>query len=181
MCACLGYHGANSVSPKCQNVRCFFVPVHHTPADRHEQAQNDYNGDFLKVVDIIRSSAVFHSFDDLSRAIVALNKPGVVQVVRCKDRVTTPLPSGYRDVLLNVTVEGCAMVMELQLHLKDGEWEIDSTPLDSSRLRLSELCHLSPAPIDSVKAPHPAPFSFTVIAVKEEAHRIYDFMRTLGW
>ena len=106
----------NAVTP---NVRCFFVPVHHCPAD--EQAQKDYHGDFLKVVDIIRSSAVFHSFDDLSRAIVALNKPGVVQVVRCKDRVTTPLPSGYRDVLLNVTVEGCAMVMELQLHLKDGE------------------------------------------------------------
>ena len=171
------------MSPKCQNVRCFFDPVHHYPTDRHEQAQNDYNGDFLKVVDIIRSSAVFHSFDDLSMAIVALNKPGVVQVVRCKDRVTTPLPSGYRDVLLNVTVEGCAMVMELQLHLKDGGWEftIDSTRLDSSRLRSSELCHLPPALVDSVKAPHPAPFSFTVIAVKEEAHRIYDFMRTLGW
>jgi len=104
-----------------------------------EKARKDYHGDFLKVVDIIRSSAVFHSFDDLSRAIVALNKPGVVQVVRLKDRVTTPLPSGYRDVLLNLTVEGCAMVMELQLHLKD------------------------------------------VIAVKEQAHRIYDFMRTLGW
>ena len=69
----------------------------------------------------MRSSAVFHSFDNLSRAIAALNEPGVVQVVRIKDRITTPLASGYRDVLLNITIEGCAMVMELQLHLKDGK------------------------------------------------------------
>merc|ERR1712070_693924 len=40
-------------------------------------------------------------------------------IVRTKDRVTKPLPSGYRDVLLNITIEGCDMVMELQLHLKD--------------------------------------------------------------
>ena len=39
--------------------------------------------------------------------------------MRTKDRVTKPLPSGYRDLLLNITVEGCEMVMELQLHLKD--------------------------------------------------------------
>ena len=63
--------------------------------NHHKQAQKDYKGDFLKVVDIVRSSAVFHSFDDLSKAIVALNKPGgAVRVVRLKDRITTPLPSG---------------------------------------------------------------------------------------
>ena len=83
---------------------------------------------------------MFHSFIDFSHAVDALNRPDSrVSIVRTKDRVTKPLPSGYRDVLLNVTVEGCEMVMELQLHLKD------------------------------------------VIAVKEEAHRIYDFLRTLGW
>ena len=98
-------------------------PAPCSPYPRHEQAHKDYKGEFLKVVDIIRSSAVFHSFDDLSRAIVALNTPGAVQVVRLKDRITTPLPSGYRDSLLNITVEGCDMVMELQLHLKDGEWQ----------------------------------------------------------
>lgn len=46
---------------------------------------------------------------------------GKVTVVRSKDRVFKPLPSGYRDVLLNITIEGCEMVMELQLHLKDGK------------------------------------------------------------
>ena len=104
------------------------------------KANADYNGDHKLVVDIIRSSAVFHSFIDFSQAVDALNRPGGrVKIVRTKDRVTKPLPSGYRDLLLNITVEGCEMVMELQLHLKD------------------------------------------VIAVKEEAHRIYDFLRTLGW
>lgn len=91
-------------------------------------------------VDIVRSSAVFNSLIDYSDALDALKQPGgSVKIVRTKDRVTNPLPSGYRDVLLNVTVEGCDLVMELQLHLKE------------------------------------------IIAVKEEAHRIYDFLRTLGW
>ena len=44
---------------------------------------------------------------------------GDVQVVRIKDRIAHPLDSGYRDVLLNLKVAGCDVVMELQLHLKD--------------------------------------------------------------
>ena len=54
--------------------------------------------------------------------MLALKKPdGKVTVVRSRDRVFKPLPSGYRDVLLNITIEGSDMVMELQLHLEDGE------------------------------------------------------------
>ena len=74
----------------------------------------------MKCIDIVRSSAVFDSLVDLNSAVLALNQPGGrVTIVRSKDRVTHPLPSGYMDVLLNITVEGCEMVMELQLHLKD--------------------------------------------------------------
>ena len=75
----------------------------------------------MKVVDIVRSSAVFHSLVDYNRALEALRAPadGVVTIVRSKDRVFNPLPSGYRDVLLNITVKGCDMIMELQLHLRD--------------------------------------------------------------
>ena len=105
-----------------------------------EKATNDYGGNFLRVVDIVRSSAVFHSLMDFNMAVVALQQPGgKVRVVRSKDRVTKPLSSGYRDVLLNLTIEGCDMVMELQLHFKD------------------------------------------ILAIKQQAHRIYDFLRTLGW
>ena len=65
---------------------------------------------------------IFHSLVDYYNAVLALKKPGgSVTVLRSKDRVFKPLPSGYRDVLLNITIEGCDMVMELQLHLKDGK------------------------------------------------------------
>ena len=42
-------------------------------------------------------------------------------VVRIKDRISEPLDSGYRDVLLNLRIKGigCDMIMELQLHLRD--------------------------------------------------------------
>ena len=105
-----------------------------------EKSDNDYKGDFLKVIDIVRASAVFHTLVDLHNALLALKAPGgKVKIVRSKDRVFKPLSSGYRDVLLNITIEGCDMVMELQLHFKD------------------------------------------ILAIKQQAHRIYDFLRTLGW
>jgi len=105
-----------------------------------EKTRSDYKGNFLQVIDIVRASAVFHTLVDFNRAVLALQASGgVATIVRSKDRVFKPLDSGYRDVLLNITVQGCDMVIELQLHLKD------------------------------------------VIAVKSEAHRIYDFLRTLGW
>ena len=39
-------------------------------------------------------------------------------VVRAKDRFNKPLDSGYRDMLLNVRLEGSDHVGELQLHLR---------------------------------------------------------------
>ena len=69
---------------------------------------------------MIRSSAVFHSLPQINAAVMALMNPnGDVQVVRIKDRISYPLDSGYRDVLLNLKVVGYDLVMELQLHLKD--------------------------------------------------------------
>ena len=46
---------------------------------------------------------------------------GPIVVVRIKDRISEPLDSGYRDVLLNLRIKGigCDMIMELQLHLRD--------------------------------------------------------------
>ena len=98
---------------------------------------------------MVRSSAVFHSLLELNAAVVgvfsgfvlqdsttptssalspstanmeALMDPnGPIEVVRIKDRVSEPMGSGYRDVLLNLRIKGigCDMIMELQLHLKD--------------------------------------------------------------
>ena len=85
------------------------------------KAQSDYNNDFKKVLDVIRASAVFHSFEDLNNALEALTKPGCeITVVRFKDRVTQGLASGYRDCLINVKINGFdEWIVELQLHLHD--------------------------------------------------------------
>ena len=48
-------------------------------------------------------------------------------------------------MLLNITIEGCDMVMELQLHLKDGESGID-TPCKPSICVVS--CPVSPSSHD---------------------------------
>jgi hypothetical protein len=85
------------------------------------KAQSDYNNDFKKVLDVVRASAVFHSFEDLNNALMALTKRGCeITVVRFKDRVTRGLASGYRDCLMNVKINGFdGWIVELQLHLHD--------------------------------------------------------------
>ena len=63
---------------------------------------------------------MFHSLELLDAAVLSLSRPdGPIQVVRVKERFTLPLPSGYRDILLNVKIKGSDFVAELQLHLKD--------------------------------------------------------------
>ena len=49
---------------------------------------------------------------------ILLDPSGEIEVIRGKDRINNPVPSGYRDFLLNVRVRGCTHVGELQLHLK---------------------------------------------------------------
>lgn len=87
----------------------------------NEKVVNEYKGDFLKLLDIIRGSAIFHSFAKFTRGVEAIRQDGRIEVLRLKDRVTTPLDNGYRDVLLNLKIEGFEMIVELQLHFKDIE------------------------------------------------------------
>ena len=69
---------------------------------------------------MVRGSAVFSSIATFYAAVLALTSDECeVLVLRVKDRVSRPLASGYRDVLLNVGVKGCDLVAELQLHFED--------------------------------------------------------------
>lgn len=106
---------------------------------------------------------------DFDRAVKTLKAPGgKLKVLRSKDRVTVPLSSGYRDVLLNLVVEGCDMVIELQFHLKDvirGEargspdfmicyarahgWEMDE--VEAGELTKGEPPVAAPVPSDRSK------------------------------
>mmetsp|Transcript_42998 Transcript_42998/g.51612 ORF Transcript_42998/g.51612 Transcript_42998/m.51612 type:complete len:1157 (-) Transcript_42998:110-3580(-) len=85
-----------------------------------EKANSKYNGDASYVVDVERASAVYNSLDDFDSALLLLKKlvdQKDIVIPKCKDRFNTPYKySGYRDMLLNVNVDG--FVGELQLHFK---------------------------------------------------------------
>ena len=61
----------------------------------------------------------FLPFPQLTACVERLLAKGCASiVVRAKDRFNKPLDSGYRDMLLNVRLEGSDHVGELQLHLR---------------------------------------------------------------
>ena len=61
----------------------------------------------------------FLTFSTLTAFVSCLLAEGcTLIVVRAKDRFNAPLDSGYRDMLLNVRLEGSDHVGELQLHLR---------------------------------------------------------------
>ena len=83
-----------------------------------EKAEKEYNGDYSRLVDVVRASAVFESAADLGRFVASLAGDDAmeVKVVRAKDRFNHDI-SGYRDMLLNVRVRDDPHVGELQLHI----------------------------------------------------------------
>ena len=84
-----------------------------------EKIEKDYNGNPRKLVDVVRASAIFTTFVQLALFVeVLLGEGCALLVVRAKDRFNYPLDSGYRDMLLNVKLEGSEHVGELQLHLQ---------------------------------------------------------------
>ena len=86
------------------------------------KADADYGGDVTKVIDTVRGSGMFHSIVGYTKAVEMLSEggPNRPKTLRTKDRITTPLPNGYRDVLMNVTVPDTdGLVCELQLHFHE--------------------------------------------------------------
>ena len=83
-----------------------------------EKTRTDYGGDCRRIVDAARGSIICETLAELAAAIRVLlaDGPGAPMVLRVKDRLyEEPASGGYRDVMLNVEVEG--HVCELQLHL----------------------------------------------------------------
>ncbi|CAH0375628.1 unnamed protein product [Pelagomonas calceolata] len=84
-----------------------------------QKTEKDYGGDVARVVDLERATGIFDSVDDLSFAISLLrdaSRRGEITIRRCKDRFSHPFENGYRDLQLNVELEG--FVGELQLNLR---------------------------------------------------------------
>ena len=82
-----------------------------------EKIRTDYGGDCRRIVDAARGSIICETLAELAAVIQVLlaDKTRAPMVVGVKDRLSEPASGGYRDVMLNVEVEG--HVCELQLHL----------------------------------------------------------------
>ncbi len=84
-----------------------------------QKAEDEYDGDVARVVDVERATGVFESVDDLSFAISLLraaSRRGEITIRRCKDHFGQPFDTGYRDLQLNVELDG--FIGELQLNLR---------------------------------------------------------------
>ena len=79
-----------------------------------EKIAGEYGGDASRIVDLSRASIVYDNFEALQAGLAALQ--GKVEIVKTKNRFDQPTASGYRDITLNVKING--HVCELQLHLK---------------------------------------------------------------
>ena len=91
-----------------------------------EKAVNEYDGDYSKLVDVVRCSIVVDTEDQLeavARALLDANATSY-RVVRLKNRFKDPLFNGYRDALYSISVRVVLAgggeiwhVCEVQLHL----------------------------------------------------------------
>ena len=82
-----------------------------------EKVASDYGGDWSRLVDTVRCSLAVDSYDEIGPALDALRKGGMKLARQPKDRFSKPVPVGYRDMLLNVTLPN-GIVGEVQLHVK---------------------------------------------------------------
>lgn len=74
-----------------------------------------YGYDVRRLTDIMRASIIFDDLDSIRQAAEVIHKHfGGIRNI--KDRIASPIDSGYRDVLINVQY-GDVMV-EIQLHLR---------------------------------------------------------------
>lgn len=80
-----------------------------------EKVNNDYQGDFKKVLDLLRGSIVADNLVTLRLAIKQFNQ--YYKIVQTKNRFKNPLDSGYRDFLEVFYDEEAKIYGEMQFHL----------------------------------------------------------------
>lgn len=130
----------------------------------------DYDGDVRRVVDTVRSSAYFSSIPAMIRAVDKLLGAGacVPQVLRTKDRIQKPLPSGYRDVLINLECPNTdGLVVELQVAVE--VWRSAMGAASASRSASPPPDH---RPTTTIQL-----HLEKIVALKAEAHKIYEVTR----
>ena len=79
-----------------------------------EKIAADYGGDASRIMDIVRSSVIFETEEQVLEALNILRQD--MNVLRIKNRFESPV-NGYRDVLLNILMPN-GHIAEMQLHLR---------------------------------------------------------------
>eukprot|EP00948_MAST-09A_sp_MAST-9A-sp1_P002318 g2318.t1 len=86
-----------------------------------QKAQNDYDGDVMKLLDISRCSFVFKTCKEIVEAFQALEKIPEFRILRVKNKFQNPTSSGYSDLNMNLEWKGnngITHIFEIQLHLE---------------------------------------------------------------
>jgi hypothetical protein len=104
----------NSIANKIKGVQCK-IPDLKSFERTLEKVNNDYHGDFKKVLDLLRGSIVADNLATLRLAIQAFNQH--YQIAQTKNRFKNPLDSGYRDFLEIFYDEEAKIYGEMQFHL----------------------------------------------------------------
>lgn len=80
-----------------------------------EKAIADYGGDLSSVWDVVRGTIAVDSISDVPRVVRSIRQH--FDVVRDRDRFDNPMPTGYRDRLINVRLPS-GLIGEIQVHVK---------------------------------------------------------------
>lgn len=82
-----------------------------------EKVEAEYDGDWTRLLDMVRGAVAVDTMEQIQGAIGTLNGLGAKYARMPKDRFREPLKNGYRDYLVNYRLPG-GMVCEVQFHLK---------------------------------------------------------------
>lgn len=97
--------------------KMLFIGKPKSAARAREKVEQDYGGDWSKLLDPVRCSLACDTFDEVHDTLKQLQASGMKLARKPKDRFTHPTEEGYRDCLLNVTMPN-GLVGEVQLHVK---------------------------------------------------------------
>jgi hypothetical protein len=79
-----------------------------------EKANDDYNGDFSMVKDMVRGTISVPDASRIDDVLEVLENAGLQLATPPKDRINSPGPDGYRDIKLNVIMPN-GHIAELQV------------------------------------------------------------------
>ena len=124
---------------------------------RDDKVRQDYGGDYSRLVDLERGAGVFGDVGAAKALLAALRDPGDLLLRRFKDRVSQPLPSGFRDLLASVEDPDSGLVGELQVTF--SRFNLLTSQAHKMHVLARDVSEPSESRIIGGGAPRPPPWS----------------------